>query len=357
MSLFERYQEVLEASLPETDEKKTTLLDISGFPDYENVISNLYAYFLDEKQAHGLKRLFLDGLTSCLGLEILFDSYEVNREVSTGKGRLDLVIEEKESDTNKVLKAIGIENKIFHVLNNDLTDYTMRVSEANEYAMVVLMLDRPTKEQNGVHYITHQQWMHEVKKLMGNYILEADPKALLQLTDFIQHIENYYKKIMDKDGLDFLHQYGQKISELKELETDGLNQLLDSMRNSLAANDNYAWDAKIPSGLRMTYLVKDHLVYLYTNRIFNEHTISFELWIKRTEKNKKKYTPELISKIYEDFNLGAEEYHEKGYYYIKEEECKSMTEKDLANFGDFVLQKIDQELLPLIEAIEKGANG
>lgn len=37
-----------------------SIYDIAGFPNWENVSSNVLAYYLDEKEDHGFGRLFLD---------------------------------------------------------------------------------------------------------------------------------------------------------------------------------------------------------------------------------------------------------------------------------------------------------
>ena len=58
--------EFLKKPLPDVPEEVWTFLDIAGFPHYENVISNIYAYYLDQENKHGFGRLFLDALINTI---------------------------------------------------------------------------------------------------------------------------------------------------------------------------------------------------------------------------------------------------------------------------------------------------
>jgi hypothetical protein len=356
MSLFEQYQELLEHQLPETEEQSESFLDIAGYPNYENVFSNIYAHFLNEGGAHGMKRMFLDALQNALNLEIIFGEYAVVREFATKNGRLDILIEERDENENLV-HAMGIENKVFHELNNDLADYQKSIKSLQGEALVVLTVHEVSDQRKDVHYLTHKRWVSEIKKLMGNYVIGVDTKQLLLLTDFIQHIENLYIDIMDTEGLGFLYEYGNKIQGLKDLENTGREQLLDSISIALVDSANWSWDAKIPSGLRTYGKNKDHIVYININDVFSSHEIKFEYWIKRTDKNEEKYSPDLITNIYKKFKLGEEDYHQKNYWFLKEAGYEKLSKDEIENMGAFVIQKIDEEFLTLMEAIEKEANG
>lgn len=100
-------------------EQPISIFEISGYPHYENVCSNILAFYLDPQREHGLGNLVLGALLKCCGYELgkQNEVVEIRREFSThGGGRLDLLI----VTDNYV---VGIENKIFHHLNNDLSDY------------------------------------------------------------------------------------------------------------------------------------------------------------------------------------------------------------------------------------------
>src|SRR5215213_7278939 len=111
----------LHLSIPISPARQRTFFDISGFPLYENVISNWYSYFLKQEEDHGLGNLFIRTLLKLTGFNQELNEFIVEREVMTHKGnRVDLVIIGKGADDGKY---VIIENKINHWVNNDLEDY------------------------------------------------------------------------------------------------------------------------------------------------------------------------------------------------------------------------------------------
>nr|WP_255478538.1 PD-(D/E)XK nuclease family protein [Rufibacter sp. XAAS-G3-1] len=86
-------------------------MEISGYPHYENVCSNILKFYLDINNEHELKDLIINSVVHCADkdfhLEYEFENIEVLREVETNNGnRLDILIK-----TNNYI--IGIENKFF----------------------------------------------------------------------------------------------------------------------------------------------------------------------------------------------------------------------------------------------------
>ena len=89
-----------------------TFLDISGFPHYENVCSNILQFFFQTNEAHGMGDLFIQSLLKTAGENIsnTIIVNEVFREQPTPSGkRLDIVITTDDY-------VVGIENKIYAVL-------------------------------------------------------------------------------------------------------------------------------------------------------------------------------------------------------------------------------------------------
>jgi PD-(D/E)XK nuclease superfamily len=102
--------------LPGRVERPRTFMEIAGYPHYENVCSNILAFFMDPEESHGFGPLVLDALTSIgNGAEterMIGASVSVDREVVTSKGnKIDLLIT---SDNHVVL----IENKIYAAAND-----------------------------------------------------------------------------------------------------------------------------------------------------------------------------------------------------------------------------------------------
>jgi hypothetical protein len=53
--------------LPQLTRVEPTILEIAGYPHYENVASNILAFFLDPKKGHGLGRIVLESLLAAAG--------------------------------------------------------------------------------------------------------------------------------------------------------------------------------------------------------------------------------------------------------------------------------------------------
>lgn len=106
-------------SIPRYKRTKT-FMEVAGYPHYENVCSNILKFYFDPANEHGLKDLVLNSLLQIVDkdfkLDTDFEEIRIYREYETKKNnRLDLFILTENF-------AIGIENKIFHHLHNDLTD-------------------------------------------------------------------------------------------------------------------------------------------------------------------------------------------------------------------------------------------
>jgi len=144
-SLEELQNFLLETKIPELTERPLTFLGISKQPHYENVWSNIYAFFFDTKADHNLKDLFLKSLVELIvkytgkkfHLNLLFEIY---REYPTNNGgSIDILLaNEKE--------AIIIENKVFHNLNNDLQDYWDSIEQVEKQG-VIFSLRKMTESQ------------------------------------------------------------------------------------------------------------------------------------------------------------------------------------------------------------------
>ena len=96
-------------NLPKAVNREPTFMEIAGYPHFENVCSNILAFYLQPMNEHGFGTLFLDVLSTLINEGIAIDGQgvDVRREEITGnRKRLDLVIE---SDNY----IIGIENKIY----------------------------------------------------------------------------------------------------------------------------------------------------------------------------------------------------------------------------------------------------
>lgn len=202
--------------LPGRVERPRTFMEIAGYPHYENVCSNILAFFMDPEESHGLGTLVLDALMSAgTGAEAeraIGGNVSVEREVSTDKGRIDLLIT---SDDHAVL----VENKIHAGANNpfdDYADYLNHVGDRRAKHKILLTLN-PTSEGSewGFTNLTHYDFVGQVRSLLGLYISSADTRHLTILLDFLNTLENLQRGTrMDQEPIKFLADRGDDVQDL-----------------------------------------------------------------------------------------------------------------------------------------------
>ena len=201
-----------------------TFLDISGFPHYENVCSNILQFFFQTNEAHGMGDLFIQALLKTVG-ENISNSILVNevvREQPTPSGkRLDIVITTDDY-------VVGIENKIYAVLTNDLADYStylQSILTGRKLKRIVLSIN-PIVTYSGFVNITYKELFKSVDSLMGNYWQSSNRKFMDYLNDFMQNIRRLEgAPSMNSDEIKFIND--------NILDLENLVSTLNSMKKEL----------------------------------------------------------------------------------------------------------------------------
>ena len=181
--------------------KKSTggsIMSITSIDHLENIWSNIYAYYLDETESHGLAAIFLRCLERIIlkksGRDVNLSGAVVKREVTTLKGnRIDLLIQASEN-------SVIIENKVHHRLNNDLDDYWLSVN-GNDETKTGILLTLSHVNTNNPHYIniTHHEWIREIEnEIILNHIVLSPADAIL-LNDFSNTIKHVYGAMNEYD--------------------------------------------------------------------------------------------------------------------------------------------------------------
>jgi hypothetical protein len=177
--LIDRFQ-----GLPIVGYRKT-YMDISGYPHYENVCSNILAFYFDQKEEHRLGNLLLRSLLNTIDADVEdFNDVNVIREYRTlGNGSLDLLID-SESIT------IGVENKIYASVYNNLDDYSKTIdhhasknlnSSKKIYKLVLSLnpLPFPQWAHTGFRNVTYGLLWASVRGLLGKYADKSETKWLI----------------------------------------------------------------------------------------------------------------------------------------------------------------------------------
>lgn len=280
-------------NLQEISTKKENFFDICGYPHYENVVSNVIVYFLNES---GYKQLFLESFLKCLKIEsneILVS--EADREVVVDeKKRIDILIETKKY-------AIAIENKIYADDKGQPYENYKKYLENNfkdkEKKMVLLSIfekDEYSKNKYLDHCITYKELLEKIKSKIGEYVNDVKIEETILLKNFINNLENIMgnssRNINDTNCNVLFKNTTLMVNAIKELNEYGW-VILEDFKSKLVSNK-----IEIEEALSFTYPSKGHLKSINSmenNLVLKEFLqygqICLSLWLG-SEKDNTSYT-------------------------------------------------------------------
>ena len=276
--------------LTPTLQRDPTTLELSGYPHRENVYSNILAFFLDPGREHGFGSLFLESLLFVAGYkeqEVAIqggEEVEVNREESTRtRKRIDLVIS---TDT----LIVGIENKIYQPLHNDLEDYGRHLAEkakANERRVckILLGLNRPNKDQELFCFkpVTYQEYFAEVHRRIGHTLIASKDRYLRFLREVIETVNHLTEgSAMKPEILAFFADNKKDVERLwKETQNlkNNMRSRVKALQESLDISDlPKSQDRPIKQSFYWeTYELFETLVYDIT--IESGFVLAIDIWI------------------------------------------------------------------------------
>ena len=262
--------------LPPSPPEPTNLFSVAGFPHYENVCSNILAFYLDPENEHGMGDLLLAALLDCAKHQAAdngFASAVIEREASTIKGgRLDLVIETDDL-------VIGVENKIYHQAINDFADYSesldKRAKSAKETPREVVKLilwlkeDPKLTEPHGFVAITYAEFWAAVRSRLGAALSISSQKWALYLIDFMDSVDKLMTSTSELSERDlFLINNHEHVEALVEAH----KQLAKFLRGRV---DAVAQQVNKPDGCTKQWVHRGNcLVHDY---MIAEHKFAFDL--------------------------------------------------------------------------------
>lgn len=225
MKNFDAYETLLIEfeKLENGKETLPTFLEISGFPHFENVISNILAFYFDSNESHGHDAMLLFSLLQAAGIKNLEDNseklktIEVNREWKTlNDNYIDIVIETDDF-------IVAIENKIYASLYNPLNDYKNSIkAEAakknKEPIYILLTLLNKTyseKELKGFNHITYKNLFEECdRNLSLDY--KKENKYQVYFQDLKQTIINMSRINLNDDFIKFIKDNHKIINQFQK---------------------------------------------------------------------------------------------------------------------------------------------
>ncbi len=329
-------------NLPELKVQGYSILEIAGFPHYENVISNLLAFYFDFNEKHGLKDLFIKALFSSLNLSkeyIYSDTINVYKEVLTKKNkRIDLIIELDEY-------VIAIENKIFHTLNNPLDDYEnyMKLTYPDKKCIGVLLSIHPIKLKARSFFkpILYHKYCRSLSAKLGLYLTTSNNFQASFVTDFIKTLDNLKKdSIMNNEVIEYMSNYYDEFVKIQELFTVYFKEVHQKM-NTLEEVLDLKKYTKSSRRLKSKDQLKNLIIYNLKDNFGIENLRlkikitpqgwTIELWGTNSLPKKKK----ALMPILGDFKIS-----ENNVEYVVMEKAKYQTHP--SEFKDFVERAIKE---------------
>jgi hypothetical protein len=360
---IEQLQEFLNsASIPKIKAKPKTFQGIAGQPHYENVLSNLYAFYFDVNEEHGFGDLFIKSFLELIkkadpgkDKQLVFDDgFEVETEFRTIKGgRIDLLLANESN-------AIIIENKVFHILNNNLKDYwdSITKQKKNKIGVVLSLRKIPNTGHSQFINITHHKFIRKVMGNAGNYLPKAKDKYLIFLKDLYQNIINLSMENMDNKDLDFYLKNQQQICKIMELESSVRKHVYDEVSNACSRfNRSLTLGAKYNKKWRY-YLSPNNSNLMLTvcfEELFNPQKKVLYLVVELQQQaleNKEPYRSIEFSKeerslINSDFYENTEDWAHfaaKAYHDISSEQLNSLSEFIYTKYKEDHLLSIFEKL-------------
>jgi len=353
--------------IPSVPERIKTFLEIARQPHYENVISNIYSFFFDINEDHGLEDLFIksfiqliknDPKASRKKLEDLEDFY-IDTEYATSKGRIDLLLS---NDTH----AIIVENKIYHQLNNDLDEYwnyilndsdnSQQRNDVNCIGVVLSLFPLEVSPSEFIN-ITHRQFLTAVFDNCGPYLMNANQTYITFIKDFYQNILNLSTKVMKEEDLEFYVKNKEEITELEEFNRRIKSFVVNEVEKAVhgidgvkllqkrSTNHHYyrfrQFDSIDNSGLMYT-IVFGPLINFYSGYFNVEDTLSILVEFKHEVKEKKDELDQQIDmSSYEDDSLFNREVNSDHVHFYRR--SYKLEIQEFAKLKEFIIEKIQKD--------------
>lgn len=201
--------------------KEKTFMEIAGFPHYENVCSNILAFYFNPKEEHKFNDIMLKTLLDIIKeknvkVKTNLDLSNINifREFITENGnRIDIVIQCDEF-------AIGIENKIKAEVNNDLNDYSNTLDKLNNNNVKIILSLRDESNianENDFINITYSELFNKLRNNLIDYA-DTQNKWYIYLVDFMNNLEGFkVEKDMEKNINEWVKKHQEDINNFYEL--------------------------------------------------------------------------------------------------------------------------------------------
>lgn len=347
--------------IPKPIGKRKTFLEIGNLPHFENVISNFYSFYFDKNEEHNLGELFIKSLCQLIEentkKEIYFSDYEIIREKPTKKnGRIDILIQESNQS-----KAIIIENKIYHSILNDLSDYwdSIKALPNNKVGILLTLENLNVSNPNFIN-ITHRQLINKVKQNLGLFIEKCDDRHLLFLKDFFENLLKLTSNKTDmKESLQYYFENKQKINDLFELREQARKHFLDSIKKTSQILD-IEMENSNPKDYRCLIVSKKpslrYWIQLNQNSEKEFVVIYLDLFGKTKNHSEKLINSNEVQTLAEQNDIEIDDFDEEKDGISIASKSYSLNTNDFIDLGEYLAESIKNDWTEMTNLIERKIN-
>lgn len=231
-------------------------------------------------------------------------------------------------------------------MNNALKDYWESTKQKNKQGVVLSLNPIVSITHKGFINITHLEFLTEVMKNYGNYMISASDKYSIFLKDFYQNILNLSQP-METQHLDFFYQNAIQINKASQLK-DSITKYLDEEAKKACEELNLRF-YKINRANGGYHYFQSHknrnlMITVYFARILEGNPkllIMVELQGDLLQKSRQKLNELKLGEL--EKTIVREEFYSNtnnwAHFAVKEFDVSSY---NLHSFGEFVVQCIDK---------------
>lgn len=337
--------EFINSKFPNSNNFDITFLDIINSQEKENILSKIYAFYLDTNLSPIISNWFIDSLIELIEVNtnkrVDLINFDVYTEFSTldKKGRIDILIKSELKKT-----VIIIENKVNHKLYNDLHNYWQTFDDSTYFNKIgiVLALKKTPINNNNFFLITHNEWAHRIEEKIKPE--EISERQKIQLEDFLINLKYISYIYIMNENIKFYTENSSKIDELIKFRDEAYS-FLNNKIYSVAEHYNWKIHGNSNEYKQIWNEINNERVFytIFPNDILkrNELKIVIEIDGEALE-----YYNEIIDYLVKsnlnNYGLIKSDLLKNKFGHIGYVFFESISDNDMSNFDMFLIEQIEK---------------
>lgn len=352
--MYNELIDIITTDIPEAKKREDSFLDIISQGHRENTISSIYAYFLDNDNDVDMASLFVSTLLELIqeksGKDFKLSGYKCYTESSTKQGnRIDILMED---ETDK--KAIIIENKIYHALNNNLIDYWdfKDYAEQDKIGVILTLSPKwiPMEVRGKFINITHIEWINKIKSVGIPFNLTTN--SYVYLTDFIKNIEQLSQQQKMNEQVKFFFKHADKVLKIIDVYDEAEKYVNNQLKIVAEKLGNGRTLGKGGNGYKTIWDDKSHVYYtiITSDLLSAQRSINIIIELYKDAIHKEEELKAMLSEDEKYMQL-SKDGKKTPYWTHFAYKIYKLNDADTENMADCVYNIISQDFEPVFTRI------